>query len=617
MRRQSTVRDCRVALVSLVTALSGAALPACVGAGEETTGTININLVGQAPSGTVYRLRDATIVVQGPTASRSFDTEDDPDRTSLSANVVVGSYSSTLQPGWRIERVEGPSALTVPAELKSTNPVQFAVAENQRTAVPLRFRVLGEDVDLTQGYDIVLDIEEPSEVEVEPNEDGTPSVGGFGTQGNDFATANADANGAFTGSTLLLAKIAPLGDEDVFAFENPSAGPVLVRFDLWNSALGVGAPCGATIDTVLVIRNAAGAALATNNDRNGLADRCSGLEIALAAGERVYAHALAYNDNLPIAGYVLQAVYTTPVCGNDALEPGEQCDDGNTAGGDGCSATCQAELVLEAEPNNTFAEADASALQLTGRATIQGSISAPGDVDIYRLTLAAPAVVRFETFATPFDCNMATVVRLFDAAGAPIIADLAGAGISQCGALVFRLDAGTAFVQVEEPGNDAAIASYVLDVSIQEDRGAESEPIGEQGGNDTIATASTNLLGGRDVVVFGDHSLETDVDIYAIQVPPRARIRAEIIEGDRAVETCESNGVDSTLSLLDETGALITSDWDGGRGYCSLLDGTGSTPRNASARNDSPVARTLFLRVQATGTIAQRQFQYRLQVTLR
>ncbi|HSK05510.1 MAG TPA: myxococcus cysteine-rich repeat containing protein [Kofleriaceae bacterium] len=598
-----------------MTALSGAALPACVGAGDGTTGTINVNLVGQAPSGTMYRLRDATIVVQGPTTSSSFDTEDDPDRTSLSANVVVGNYSSTLQPGWRLERVEGPSTTTVPAELKSTNPVHFTVAEDQRTTVPLRFRVLGEDIDLTQGYDIVLDIEEPTEVE--PNEDGTPSVGGFGTQGNDFATANADANGAFTGSTLVLAKIAPLGDEDVFAFENTSAGPVLVRFDLWNSALGVGAPCGATIDTALVIRDAAGAALATNNDRNGGADRCSGLEIALAAGQRVYAHALAYNDNLPIAGYVLQAVYTTPVCGNGAIEPGEQCDDGNTAGGDGCSAICQAELVAEAEPNDTFVEADASALQLTGRATIQGSIATPGDVDIYRLTLAAPAVVRFETFTTPFDCNASTVVRLFDAAGAPIVADTVGSGISLCGALVFRLDAGAVFVQVEESGNNAAIASYVLDVSLQEDRGAESEPIGEQGANDTIATASTNLLGGRDVVVFGDHSLETDVDIYAIQVPPRGRIRAEIIEGDRAVETCESNGVDSTLSLLDETGALITSDYDGGRGYCSLLDGTGSTPRNSFARNDSTVARTMYLRVQATGTTAQRQFQYRLQVTLR
>ncbi len=32
-----------------------------------------------------------------------------------------------------------------------------------------------------------------------------------------------------------------------------------------------------------------------------------------------------------------------PICGNGVLEIGEQCDDGNTVSGDGCSATCQTE----------------------------------------------------------------------------------------------------------------------------------------------------------------------------------------------------------------------------------------------------------------------------------
>jgi cysteine-rich repeat protein len=32
-----------------------------------------------------------------------------------------------------------------------------------------------------------------------------------------------------------------------------------------------------------------------------------------------------------------------PVCGNEVVESGEACDDGNTASGDGCSATCQNE----------------------------------------------------------------------------------------------------------------------------------------------------------------------------------------------------------------------------------------------------------------------------------
>jgi large repetitive protein len=34
-----------------------------------------------------------------------------------------------------------------------------------------------------------------------------------------------------------------------------------------------------------------------------------------------------------------------PLCGNGAVDPGEECDDGNTVAGDGCSATCTKETV--------------------------------------------------------------------------------------------------------------------------------------------------------------------------------------------------------------------------------------------------------------------------------
>lgn len=42
---------------------------------------------------------------------------------------------------------------------------------------------------------------------------------------------------------------------------------------------------------------------------------------------------------------VHNVVAPAPVCGNTVVETGEQCDDGNTAAGDGCSATCQNETV--------------------------------------------------------------------------------------------------------------------------------------------------------------------------------------------------------------------------------------------------------------------------------
>ena len=37
--------------------------------------------MGSAPSGAIYRLRDATVTVRGP-ATMEFNSETDPDRTS-------------------------------------------------------------------------------------------------------------------------------------------------------------------------------------------------------------------------------------------------------------------------------------------------------------------------------------------------------------------------------------------------------------------------------------------------------------------------------------------------------------------------------------------------------
>ena len=39
-----------------------------------------------------------------------------------------------------------------------------------------------------------------------------------------------------------------------------------------------------------------------------------------------------------------------PACGNGAVELGEQCDDGNTADGDGCSSTCRREVAKPIAP---------------------------------------------------------------------------------------------------------------------------------------------------------------------------------------------------------------------------------------------------------------------------
>jgi cysteine-rich repeat protein len=46
------------------------------------------------------------------------------------------------------------------------------------------------------------------------------------------------------------------------------------------------------------------------------------------------------------------AVGTLQRCGNGVVETGEQCDDGNQSDGDGCSATCQSELISGGSAKN-------------------------------------------------------------------------------------------------------------------------------------------------------------------------------------------------------------------------------------------------------------------------
>lgn len=58
-----------------------------------------------------------------------------------------------------------------------------------------------------------------------------------------------------------------------------------------------------------------------------------------------------------------------PVCGNGSVEAGEQCDDGNTAGGDGCSATCRIE-VKPPPPPATVAPSVLAGLRIAGQTQV-------------------------------------------------------------------------------------------------------------------------------------------------------------------------------------------------------------------------------------------------------
>jgi hypothetical protein len=174
---------------------------------EGPLGRVEFNLVGQGSQGTLFRLRDAVVMVQGPNQTLFFDSEEDPDATSFNAVVPAGAYSSFLQEGWRLERVDS-GKMVADAALISPNPDFFDVFENDRTRVALRFRA-GSDVVVTDpgSLEIVLEVEE---VDPEPKHCSTDA---------DCAPSQVCCLAGFLGSCQALepGAVCPLPDLTVSA----------------------------------------------------------------------------------------------------------------------------------------------------------------------------------------------------------------------------------------------------------------------------------------------------------------------------------------------------------------------------------------------------------------
>jgi len=79
---------------------------------DERTGTLALALQATAPSGSVYRLRNAffqiTNIRTGETEQFLSSEDGLPEAAELTALVAAGSHTVTLLPGWFLERVSGP-----------------------------------------------------------------------------------------------------------------------------------------------------------------------------------------------------------------------------------------------------------------------------------------------------------------------------------------------------------------------------------------------------------------------------------------------------------------------------------------------------------------------------
>jgi hypothetical protein len=110
----------------------------------QSTGTVRLNLATVSPSGIVYRLVNAEFEVEGPENATLVGPRNAPD---IVERLAVGSYTVTLQDGWRLQFEWGDGTWrNVDATLKHSATVNFEIEERETTHVVYEFRVDGEDV---------------------------------------------------------------------------------------------------------------------------------------------------------------------------------------------------------------------------------------------------------------------------------------------------------------------------------------------------------------------------------------------------------------------------------------------------------------------------------------
>jgi cysteine-rich repeat protein len=182
-------------------------------------------------------------------------------------------------------------------------------------------------------------------------------------------------------SAPFYAAISPAGDEDFIAIAVPSSPSSLVAS---VEEITTQACPDFLLDSYIEILNTAATVVASNDDGgNGYCS--STVAGGLSAGMHYVRVRASATGSTPTFPYRLHLTLIQDVCGNGMITPSEQCDDGGTVPGDGCSATCQFELSETEPDNNSAASADPYASPWLA------NISPGGDIDYVAVAVPGPS----------------------------------------------------------------------------------------------------------------------------------------------------------------------------------------------------------------------------------
>ena len=434
----------------------------------------------------------------------------------------------------------------------------------------------------------------------------TQVVSGIGEESEPNNNPNAASNAS---GGPLLAAIQPADDRDWFSVAVPEGGSLYVQ-----TSDGRG---GCEVATSIQILAPDGQTKVAEDNGGGPPTGCSQIDPRLLTTVRnlpAGRYTIEVRGNGTDTGdYLLTVRAAGATCGNGVIETvtAEQCDDANLVSGDGCSASCRVE----------------SASMLSGpgmSTTVGGSISRPGETDVYSLLMSAPGSVRVRLFA-PAEPSCAfpgelMTLTLFDASG-----DVLGRGVSaaagECATIeprsdpFARLPAGIFFVHLASSNPAITIAAYrmqvetlpvgcgngVLDPAEICDDGNTTDGDGcnatcrfegmnevEPNGTHIDATSIAQVP----VVINGAITPDTEEDYFAVTIPSGSNLEAWVTAG--SLESCNIPGT-VRLTLLDTNGTtvLAADTFSGPSGRCGRL-----APDTSAATIGSNGARR-FLRISA------------------
>lgn len=130
------------------------------GAAQADIGKLDMALTATAASGSQYRLRGAVFHVTGASAV-DVSSEDDLGAGAIHVQLVAGSYSIAIDPGWYLERSRAGGAFErVDATLTSSASQAFTIVAHQTTNVVYRFEADGGVVEMGGDLVIGIDVEE-------------------------------------------------------------------------------------------------------------------------------------------------------------------------------------------------------------------------------------------------------------------------------------------------------------------------------------------------------------------------------------------------------------------------------------------------------------------------